>query len=117
VSVVAACTPGASVGVQGTDISYIQEFSGSGVSENPNNPSNQATPDQTTFPGSMSACDAAVACATFVWNSANNDFNFDLHYLIDSNTWSCTGYYNALSSPSDWNVVDSNIGLSYGYEY
>lgn len=112
----AACTPGPDITINEGG-QFIQIFAGSGVSENPNNPSNQASPDVTTFPGSLTDCAAAQACAEFVFNSANNDYNFDLHYLISENVWSCTGYYNALSSSSDWNVANSDIGNSYGYEY
>jgi len=86
------------------------------VSENPNNPGNHKNIDVTTFPGTYSACDAVSACIDFAWNIPGSDYNTDLHWLITEQMWSCICYWDGGSSADYWNIVDSNIGVSYGYE-
>lgn len=114
----AACTSPSVEVLFANEVPYVYNaiYSGTGVSENPINPSNDGpTPLVTTFPSSMTACDAVNACAAF--SLPYGFFNIDLHFLIAEQEWSCTGYFDGYSSASDYNVADSNIGSSNGYQY
>jgi hypothetical protein len=105
--------------VGGSMIKYSLVFSGIGVSEDPNNLSNNGfDPLSTTLPSSMSACEAAVSCVYLgMYSSPEHEyFNIDLHFLITDQVWSCTAYSGCCSSASDYNVAYSNIGSADGYQ-
>jgi len=107
------CTPNYTLVVDGQ--LFAQSFTGSGVREPLDNPAaDGVTPDVTTFPGTLNDCDAITSCINYGFLSANNDYTYDIHYLISEGVWSCTGYYQG-SSSNYFTISDSDVGAAYGY--
>ena len=107
----------ASYGVSVCPIPYNKKFQGTGLRENPSNVDASSVPDTTYFPGTYDACQAVQACMDFIYNVPNNDFSFDVHYLIGTQRWECIGYFTGFDQGEAFNVVDSNVGAVYGYSY
>lgn len=79
------------------------------------NPATEGVPaDVKTFPGSLTDCEAVSACIDFGWTSANNDYTYDIHYLIAEDVWACAGFYQG-SNTNYFTIPDSNVGAAYGY--
>ncbi len=74
-------------------------------------------PATTTFPGSTLGCDAVHSCVVFAAGQNPFPFNYlsmNVYYIISTSTWNCIAYFDP-SSPSDFNIADSDVGASYGY--
>jgi len=48
--------------------------------------------------------------------SANNDYTYDVHYLISEGVWACVGYF--MGNNNDYfTITDPDVGAAYGYYY
>lgn len=96
---------------------YTQYFAGTGVTEETNNGGNDDPPfpPVTTALAVSNSCDAVQQCAAFAAESNNMYESFDVHYLISEKEYECVAYYDASSSPSDFNVQNADVGPVYGY--
>jgi hypothetical protein len=101
------------------DFDFVQYYKGSGFTENPDNEGNQnppGPPDMFTYPGTMSVCDAVQACNVDTFNAENNDYSFDIYYLISTSSWLCVGYYQEQNDPSAFNIANPDVREGYGYD-
>ena len=104
---------------------YDFYYSGSGYTENIDNPGNDAPdsypPLYTDFPGTLDVCTAVQACADQSDNDPTNYYSFDLHYLCSNQTWVCVQFYDDAgddgTDSSYFNVPDDDAVAVYGYSY
>jgi hypothetical protein len=97
---------------------YVRYFDGQGITENTANPGNNYDvypPQTTTFPGTLSPCDAAQNCADYANSYPGLYLSFDLHLLTSANQWECVAFYNPNGDPSYFNVANSGVALAFGY--
>ncbi|KAG6995699.1 hypothetical protein G7Y79_00043g079830 [Physcia stellaris] len=103
-----------SCGVRTT--TYTEYFTGSGVRENDNNPGNPVDLGYNPFTVTLDdapVCELIQECAGIADNSMF--FSFNLYYLMNEDQWVCTIYAAGNDDTSYFNVQDSNIGDSFGY--
>lgn len=100
---------------------YEKYFTGSGVSEDPNNPGNlnpDTNPPKTTrFPDiAESDCTAAVGrCAGNAAGDPAIYASFDVHYLVSEKQWECTIFYGQNLDSDYFDTEDCNVAAAYGY--
>ena len=95
---------------------YVNIYSGSGYTENTDNPGNEDLPMITTYlDGTLSTCDASSQCATLAYNDDEIYHGYDLHYLQSSQQWVCVQYLSGNDDTSYWNVANSDVTAAYGY--
>jgi hypothetical protein len=101
------------------DLVYSVYYSGSGFTENTNNPGNDEPeslpPITTTYPGTTDPCTAIQACAQSSSNDLLSYYSFDLHYLASTQEWECVSYFDPNTAPSYYNVPNPDVMIAYGY--
>lgn len=98
---------------------YSEYYSGSGYVASASNVGNNALPSfpplKTTFPGSLTDCQAVVACAQTAVEAPDNYWSFDLHYLTTSGQWECVQYINGNEDVSAFSVKNTAVSKAYGF--
>ena len=99
---------------------YNKYFEGQGVSQSFENPGNIGRqPYSSEFDGSLPECVAATACAHSAANDPGFSDSFDLHERFDGpveKVWVCNRWFYGYNDAATFNVVDPNVGRSFGYE-
>lgn len=97
-------------------IIYRQYFSGNGVRETDDNPGvlSDSDPPRTTTFDNADFCTLVAECSSFAQHFPPH-FSFQLYYQISEDQYVCTAYDNPNSDPSYFNVVDNDMGASYGF--
>jgi hypothetical protein len=85
---------------------YTKYYSGSGFTENFDNPGNKVNPSQTLdIDGNQNGCEAADTCAAYAVSLPYGAyFSFDLHFLVSQDKWVCTCCFDNNNDPSYFNV-------------
>jgi len=109
--------------VQAKDIPYNLEYSGSGFTENhdnPGNPSPHTYPPRSTDLGFLDIPDAVQACAVAASNLPGAYQSFDLHFRSDGCNWICVQYLSAIDGNNMGTYFDQpnvNVAIAYGYSF
>ena len=101
----------------GFDVStYRQYFSGNGVRETDDNPGMISDFDfRTTTFDDADFCTLVEECSSFAQLNFPPYFSFQLYYRISEDQYVCTAYPNPNSDPSYFNIIDNEVGASYGF--
>jgi len=104
--------------VSGDGTPYYEYYSGSGYTENTDNPGNddpsQYPPVTTTIAGTSDTCAVIQECANIAGNDNNVYYSFDVHFLESAQIWQCVQFYDPAQS-GYFNVANSDVELAYGY--
>jgi hypothetical protein len=61
-----------------------------------------------------SDCAAVSACIDHGYTSANNEYTFDIHYLIAEDVWSGNCFYQG-DNTNYFTITHADVGVAYGY--
>ncbi|KAF2722974.1 hypothetical protein K431DRAFT_283482 [Polychaeton citri CBS 116435] len=113
-----AATPTCSAASNAQGGFYTLYYTGSGYTENYNNPGNDNTgfpPLVNYFPASTSTCDAVTQCASISYADPYVYWSFDLHFRTSTNQWECVQFFDNSQDPGYFNVADPDVSVAYGY--
>jgi hypothetical protein len=110
-SAAASPSPGCgSVYVSNSEDTYYLYYSSINVIADVNDPINYA--GTLYYPGTLSQCDAALACATDNDNGHGGE-SLNLYYRISTGMWDCALFYD--ENDGDFYITDPDVFGSYGY--
>lgn len=99
---------------------FVRYFVYTGVTEDKtvSNPSTETfLPDVFTLDGSKDARDAIPTCIKRGLQTSNKDFSMDLHWDISTGSWTCVGFWDQNTDVTQFNVVNSDVGQVYGFNF
>lgn len=96
---------------------FNEIYSGSGFTENPDNPSNtNGNPFTVTYPCTLPVCEALQRCLNDAVGRPWEYASVDLHFRKSSQQWECVEYSGYESGEGDFNVKDDDVVVGYGYQ-
>ena len=98
---------------------YANYYSGSGYTENYNNPGNSAFPPIVNqYNASYDVCSVTELCGDkTIADDHNGYYSFDVHFSSSSNVWVCVEFWSPNRDASYFDVADSDVREAYGCVY